>query len=456
MLRKRAAATMGLLALLLVAGGCQQPSANTLDRLLIGEVMMHSELADNLRAICLPGGRLSGSPNGHRAEQLVADKLREYGLRNVHLEPFEMTSWYDRETTVTVLDDPPRVLEGATALANTLSTPTEGVSAELVDLGKGSEEDYAAHDGDVTGKFLLTRGRNPRARDKMSLALQHGAAGLVILGPPDREPIVGNCHVEPRPEPAVVVRNGDGKALAERLGDGETLRLNIKIDAESWLCRPNNVVAEIPGSGALAKEVVIVCAHLDSWHLAEGAIDNGNGATAVLETARALAGVNWRPERTVRFIWFMGEEHGLHGSKAYVRDHDDELDDIVAVINLDMPGSPRTLSCFGHPELMEFLESVGQELAGYEITMKNSAAKGSFSDHAPFMRQGVATMCLWGELGPGVKHYHSTKDTYDQVDRRATVQSAAVVVVLVRRLADCPQRPSERLAPPEPESKPAE
>ena len=435
------------LTLLVVAGGCHQPMADALDCQLIGEVMMHSELSANLRALTMSGGRLSGSPNGHRAERLVADKLREYGLSNVHFEPFEMTTWRDRETVVTVLGDAPTTLQGALALGNVLSTPPEGISAEVVDIGVGTKKDFSARGAELRGKFALVREGCLHRGKKMQLAVEHGAAGLVQISRLDDRPRVGTCHPGPRPEPGVVITGRDGQALVDRLEAGEKLRLNVKIDADAWVCHPNNVVGEIAGTGSLAKEVIILCAHLDSWHLAEGALDNGTGSSAILEAARALSTVGWEPRRTVRFIWFMGEEHGLHGSTAYVADHLDELDSIVAVVNVDMPGSPRTLVTFGHDEVIDFLLTLRDELAGYELNEEVSNATWTASDHAAFMKQGVCAMSLSGDLGPGVKFYHSTGDTYDQVDLRGTTESAAVLAVLVRRFADCPERPTIRLDP---------
>ena len=408
---------------------------------------MHSELARNLRALCMPGGRLSGSPNGHRAERYVADMLGEYGLRNVHFEPFAMTSWRDRSTVVTLLDDPPHLLEGALSLGNCLSTPPAGISAELIDAGKGTQEEFEALGDRLGGRFALVREGGPHRSRKMTLARQRGAVGLIQVSPLEDRPRVGQCHAEPRPEPGIAIKGSDGVELAERLDAGQTVRLNVKIEAEAWEATPNNVVGEIPGSGPLAGEIVILCAHLDSWHLAEGAIDNGNGASAVLEAARALASLDWHPQRTVRFVWFMGEEHGLHGSRAYVEAHQDELDHIVAVVNADMPGAPRRLSTFGHPEVEEFLQSLQADLAGFEISEEIGNATWTASDHAPFMKQGVCALAVSGDLGPGVKFYHSAGDTYEVVDRRGTTRAAAVLAVLVRRLADLPQRPSKRLDP---------
>ena len=436
-------------ALSMFAAGCHHPTGTSIDRQLIGEVMMHSELAANLRALAMPGGRLSGSPNGRKAERFVADKLGEYGLGNVHFEPFEMTTWRDRETVVTVLDDPPRTLEGTLALGNSMSTPTEGVSAELVDVGDGAKEGFRSHADELPGAFAFVREGKLHRSKKMHMALAYGAVGLVQVSKLDDRARVGTCHSQPSPEPGVVITGADGKALAERLGAGETVRINVRIEADAWSCEPNNVVAEIHGTGPSADEVVILCAHLDSWHLAEGALDNGVGSAAILEAARALARGGWRPDRTVRFVWFMGEEHGLHGSEAYVRDHAGELDNVVAVVNVDMPGSPRKFATFGHPEIIGFLLSVRDELVGFELNDEIANATWTASDHAPFMKQGVCALALYGDLGPGVKYYHSTGDTYEQVDLRGTTEAAVVLAVLVRRLADCPERPTVRFDPKE-------
>lgn len=431
-----------LLGLPVALGGCLRPQGEVADRLAIGEVMMRSEFAANLRALAMPGGRVSGTPNAERAEQFVFDRLRAYGYARVTREPFEMSSWLVRETRITVLGDPPRVLEGAVALGRTESTPPEGITAEVIDLGEGAEADFAARGDEVRGRIVLVRENRATRGQRFRAALERGAVGFLVMMPPDREPTIGNGHRTPQPEPAAVIRH-DEEFLA-RLAAGEPVRVNIRLDTENWLARPCNIVAELPGRGRHADEIVILGAHLDGWHLGEAAMDNGSGAAAILETARALRAIGWQPARTVRFVWFMGEEHGLLGSKAYVARHAAELDRIVAMINVDMPGAPRKLVAFGHAELEDLLAATARDLAAYELEHAVAGLTGDWSDHAPFMRQGVPTLALAGELGPGAKYYHLAGDTYDTVDRRGTVQSSAVFAVLVRRLADAPQRPGIR------------
>ncbi len=445
--RKTHAVLVAITSIALAIPACRpQPSAK-FDRLLIGDVMMHSELAENLRELCMDGGRLSGSANATKAEQFVADKARAYGLANVHFEPFEMSSWRDVETHVYVFDGSPRKLEGALSLGNCITTLPGGVTAEVIDLHQGDPADFDKAGAAIAGKFVLAREGGLHRSEKMALALQHGAAGMIQVSRLEERPRVGQCHPTPRPEPGVVITGADGEALAKRLAAGETVRVNIEIKADVWKATPRNVVAEIPGHGTLADQIVILSAHLDSWHLAQGALDNGTGSAAILETARALAASGWQPRRTVRFVWFMGEELGLLGSKAYVTAHDAELENIVAVVNADMPGRPRQLASFLHPEIDDFLKSVQRELVGFGIKDEIAAASWTASDHAPFMKQGVCTVALYGDMGPGVQYYHSDGDKYDQVDIPGTVQSAAVYAVLLRRLADAPTRPSVRLDP---------
>jgi carboxypeptidase Q len=423
------------------------PSPNQVDERLVGNVMMHAELPENLRALCLPGGRLSGSENGRVAEQFVADACLGYGLGNVHFEPFAMTTWQDRATVVTLLGAEPIVLEGAISLGNCMSTPTEGVTAEVIAVGNGSEEAFAEVGEALRGKLALVKEGGRHRSGKMRSVLEYGGAGMIQISHLADQARVGVCHSTARPEPGVVVTGEEGALLLERLAAGETVKLNINIDADIWDANPRNVIAEIPGSGPLAEEVVIVCAHLDSWHLAEGAIDNGNGSACILEVARALAQADWQPARTVRFIWFMGEEHGLHGSRAYVQDHLDEMDDIVAVLNVDMPGNPDRFGTFKHPEIVPFLQDIAKDLVGFRVQQDVAAATWTASDHAAFMRQGVCAIGLWGSLGDGVKFYHSKGDTYEVVDLEVTIEAAAAMSVVVRRLADVPERPSVRLEP---------
>ena len=346
---------------------------------------MRSEFAANLRRLSVPGGRLSGTPNAEAAERFVADQARSYGLRNVRFEPFEMECWISHETEVTLLGDPPRVIAGALALGKTISTPLEGVTAEVVSVGEGREADFQGREAELAGRFVLAHPDNRPRRDRVNRVLAAGAAGLLVMSGPDRPPHIGNGHESPRPEPIVAIPHDPD--LLDRLQRGERPRLNVRVRADNWVGHPRNVVAEIPGRGPPAGEVVIVSAHLDSWHLGEGAIDNGNGAAVILEAARALARTGWQPRRTVRFVWFAGEELGLRGSTAYVQAHQAELGQVVVVINVDMPGSPRSIGRIGEcPQVEPLLQQAVADLAGYELDPQIGVSTGCLLYTSPSPR----------------------------------------------------------------------
>lgn len=428
--------------------GCQQNATQIgAERNIIAEVITGSEITPNLRAISTPGGRISGSENGRRAEQWVADKLRSYGLAQVHFEPFTMTSWLDRKTEVTILDDPPVRLEIAQALGNTLSTPLEGITSEIVDVGHGVPDDFDARKSDLPGKFAMAHCGNMHRREKMDNALKCGALGLLHISNFEDRVIVGTCHRRPRPEPGIAITKKDGDMIAERLAKGEHVRVNVKVDAECWEAEPRNVVAEIPGVGPLAHEVIIIGAHLDSWHLGEGALDNGTGSATILEVARALRAADPHPKRTIRFVWFQGEEHGIFGSYAYARAHDDEMDRIRCVVNVDMPGEPRSFIHHGHPEMVPFLKRIIADLPGYGMEEDVHESVHIYSDHAPFMKRGVCAVSLSGEMGPGVKYYHTRGDLFENVEPRGLSGAAAVLAVLVHRLANDSDMPARRQDP---------
>ncbi len=421
---------------MLLASGCRLPAGVTVDRLCVGEIMLQEHVGHNLRAICLPGGRLSGTTNAVHAARFIADRAGTYGLTNVHLELFTMPGWKLKGLTVDVDGDPPRALPEAIALGNTLSTPPGGLVAELVDGAAGTDDDFRQLGDAALGRLVLVQDGGDKRADKMRRALALGAAGLVVVSQPGRAPIIGSGHAEPRPEPGIAIRHEDGVALAEQLRVGQRVQLRIQLESETWDAAAFNTVAELPGRGPRATELVIVGAHLDSWHLAEGAIDNATGSIAVLEAARALAATGWRPRRTVRFVWYMGEEQNLSGSRAYVAAHACELPRVAAAINVDMPGAPRKLGAAGPPDLREKLQRVCAALPGFALSEEIGELSGEWSDHAPFVAAGVPTVALWGHHGDEVKHYHTAGDTFEVVDQRAVHESAAVLAVLVRKLAD--------------------
>jgi hypothetical protein len=127
---------------------------------------------------------------------------------------------------------------------------------------------------------------------------------------------------ETKAPPIVVMRNEDYGRIWRLLDDKRVVELEFDIVNRSY---PEgrtayNVIAEIPGSDK-ADEVVMLGGHLDSWHAATGATDNAIGVSVMMEAARILTAIGVKPRRTIRVALWSGEEQGLLGSQAYVREH---------------------------------------------------------------------------------------------------------------------------------------
>ena len=197
-----------------------------------------------------------------------------------------------------------------------------------------------------------------------------------------------------------------------------------------------NLILTIPGLTS-AEESIIISAHLDSTSttptvLAPGAEDNASGSAALLEAARVLQ--DQRFTRTIKLIWFSGEEQGLLGSKAYVADHD--VSHVLGVVNLDMYGyDADDDGCFEiHVGTLIKSAEVGQCLVriidGYQLPLNvdylTTSATGA-SDHATFWNAGVAAIeilenyydnqlpggCSGADRNP---YYHTTGDTIDKMN----------------------------------------
>ena len=429
------------------------PAGDELRERIIGRTYTGGEVRKNLTHLCDKiGGRLSGTPSGRKAEEYAAEKLLDYGLQDVHLEGFTMLGWQRGELNCEVTGPPRRRLR-AIALGNTPSTPTEGVFAEILDVGFGSPGEFEEKGEEVKGKIVLCRhGAPPGHRsvhrvEKMSLSEKHGAAAMVLVnGTPGGVPQAGTCQVGRLASiPGISVSREEGEWMARLVATSEeVVRMRIRAVSRSGDVEARNVIGEIPGE---TDEVVIIGAHLDSWDLAQGAIDNGTGSVVVLEAARVLASLGEKPRRTIRFILFMGEEFGLYGSKAYVEKHAAELDRVVFMMNLDMVGSPTGLGLGGVDDAVPLFTRLAASLHELGVAPEVSNRAGLHSDHQPFLLEGVPTCSVRTRLEEDQsKYYHSAGDTLDKARPADLQDCAAVAAVVLWEIANVQERPAPRLS----------
>lgn len=205
-----------------------------------------------------------------------------------------------------------------------------------------------------------------------------------------------------------------------------------------------NVVAEIKGTAPA--ETVLVGAHFDSWDSGQGAQDDGVGVAAILEAARILKSLGIRPRRTIRFVFFSGEEQGLLGSRAYIERHSTELNGLKAALIMDSGAQiPRGLQIHGRSDVEAAARAVLAPLS--PLGASGVTLEADFAmDHAPFLAAGIPVFTLWVDEGEYDTHHHAVSDTFDKVDPRMLALDTAVMAVAAFRLAELPEAPGQRLS----------
>src|SRR6266436_1363301 len=216
--------------------------------------------------------------------------------------------------------------------------------------------------------------------------------------------------------PQAIVAREDALRLEHFLVAGQIVRVRLAIPNRiGGPAEQENVVAEIKGREK-PDEWVLLGAHLDSWELGTGALDNGCNAALVIEAARDIQRTGIRPRRSIRFALFTGEEQGMLGSWAYARAHRAELDLARAVVVFDegigrVPGYMLN----GRPEIEAGVREALKPLESWGVTQHVLDAPLG-TDNFDFLVEGVPTLIANQEEANYLPNYHATSDTFDKVD----------------------------------------
>jgi hypothetical protein len=380
MLRQRrnrhlASMTAALLSLA-VAHGARAADA---DR-LVGALLGDTPLAADLEALSDEiGGRATGSPANLKAVEWGLARFRDAGVPPPRRPSPFPALWLDRSASASVGGDvsfTPRVV----AMPFSTATPAGGLTAPLVDGGSGSPADFEGLGAAAKGAFVLVETNElldldglfkeyeeAAAIEKRAFAVD--AAGIVYMSSRPRGLLYrhnASLNTDNR-HPLLIMAREDALRAQRLLRKGKRLSLAARIEPETGgPYQSFNVVGEIRGTDK-PDEIVLVGAHLDSWDLGTGALDNGCNVALVLDVARQMKALGLKPRRTIRFALWNGEEQGLLGSWGYVKAHAAELDRHVMAASVDI-GSGRVNGFFvnGRPEIVPVLErglSIVQGLA---------------------------------------------------------------------------------------------
>ncbi|HET9794581.1 MAG TPA: M20/M25/M40 family metallo-hydrolase, partial [Thermoanaerobaculia bacterium] len=244
--------------------------------------------------------------------------------------------------------------------------------------------------------------------------------------------------VPPLPAAALSAPDAD---LVERLAASSPVRMRLALGCRTEPDAPGaNVVGEIRGSDR-PEEIVLLGAHLDSWDLGTGAIDDGAGVGIVCESARAIAALPRPPRRTVRVALFADEENGGRGGEAYANAHRAELDRHVGALEMDL-GTDRVyrIGVAGGPEAEALAAFIAGLLRPIGVTERAADANGG-SDVSALRAFGIPLVDLDQDASRYFDFHHSADDTFDKIDPGNLAQATAATAVVAWTLADAPETP---------------
>jgi len=256
-----------------------------------------------------------------------------------------------------------------------------------------------------------------------------------------------NTYDVTKAPPTVVLRNEDYGRITRILADGTPVRLEFNIVNQTYPAGQSyNAVAEIRGTDK-ADEVVMLGGHLDSWHSATGATDNAIGCAVMMEAARILQAIGVKPRRTIRVALWGGEEQGLLGSKAYVKEHfgtaenpKPEFHRFNGYFNVDSgTGRVRSASVFGPPEAGTVLREIFAPFVDFGMmgaTASGTRPRAGGTDSASFSEAGLPGIGLSQDpIEYNTYTWHTNLDTYERIIEEDVKKSAASIASAIYHLA---------------------
>ncbi len=474
------------------------------------EEMDHSQIMHTMHFLTdIYGPRLTGSPNHKAAADWAVHEMTSWGFANAHLEPWDFghPGWMNERASgyvVSPIHDQltfkvwawtPSTKGTVTAqvfqifppdkpkqedLDAYLETVKDKVKDKIVMIGKAEVVPVAI---DIAPRRLDDKVAAERYDPKNPNAGQFGRPGgpggpnqpapgvltsaqinetidkfLVANGALMRvnDSRMANGHIRAfqnrtydveKTVPTVVLRNEDYGRIARILADGSPVTLEFNIVNHSYPegATSYNTVAEIPGTDK-KDEIIMLGGHLDSWHSATGATDNAIGCAVMMEAARILEALGVKPRRTIRVALWSGEEEGLLGSQAYVKQHfgsfeepKPEFNKLVAYFNVDSgTGRVRGASVFGPPEDADILRQVLAPFSdlGVAGAISSKSRRLGGTDSASFSQAGLPGVGLGQDpIEYFLDTWHTNIDTYERIIEDDAKKSAIVVAAAVYQLA---------------------
>lgn len=462
------------------------------------------------------GPRLTGSEGMKNAEAWASKKLKGWGLKNVQIERWGgFGKGWEINKSYVAMTAP--YYQPLIAVPRAWTPGTNGLvkgDAALVRIE--SMDDMAKYAGKLNGKIIVLSTLNNEARPNFTADAKrltddelskmdfdpHADDAVTNLSQKKPQPAKPRVNLRPKidsfllEEGAIAVLSGGRGTMgtvftsngSSRKWDAKTVlpelemgsehlgvlgrlieagkKVTLELDTRTTFLTEDtteyNVIAEIPGTDpALGSELVMLGAHMDSWHASTGATDNGTGTVVMMEAVRILKAIGVKPRRTIRIALWSGEEQGLLGSRGYVKKHfadrltmklKPEHQKVSAYFNLDNGGGKiRGIYLQENDEIRPIFESwlaPFKDLGAANVTIRNTGS----TDHISFDEVGIpGFQFIQDPLEYGTRTHHTNMDSYDRASANDLMQASVIIASFVYHTAmrdeQLPRKPLPKVNP---------
>jgi hypothetical protein len=428
-----------------VCTGCSEDHNKNLEK-LGSFIQSDTAITHNLRVLCKEyPARLSGSENNKNAQIYLADEFAKMGAE-VSLMEVPVPNWFGGESTVEIVSGKERIAVPSVNLGLAEGTGGKVIEERVVEIKSREELEKA----DVKGKIVFfndpmkSHGDYGRAgwqrRLGPGLAAEKGAKGVIVRSLTqfnDVHPHTGSTHYSDKADkiPAIAISTVEADKLSEAIAANRRLKLAISSTAHTreGQATGDNVIAEIKGS-VHPENVIMVTAHLDSWHIAEGAHDDGSGVVILMNIIRAFKQAGIQPYNTIRVMPYQDEEVGLQGIHTYAANKADAGENHLYHIEIDSGvGMPTGVGLYGDSTQIANLNTfVGTYMdLGYERPVVVRA--GEVYNRFPTATDlgAVAGWFMPDNSKDYFLYHHASNDNFEVLDQQELKNCSQMMTQLV-------------------------
>jgi aminopeptidase YwaD len=406
-----------------------------------GRIAADRAILEELGAICDFGGRLTGTESERRAMEYVAARGNLASGVPCKTLPVSYGGWRALKAELRLSDGTPALCH---PLVRSTPTPAKGLSAEVIDLGRGTPEEFEAHRLEIVGRIALVRHElmfvagTVHRRRKYNMTRDLGAVGFLVAGPLAGALVAGSSG---RSEgdagiPAAGIAPETAAHLA-RTAAGWA-RATLVVATEEYSAQTSTLLFDLPGQ---TDETIVLSAHVDGHDVNESAMDNASGVATALAVIRAVAPYVHAWQRGVRLAFFSAEEWALTGSAHYVASLSDDARRRIALnINLDTVAGGKRLTALTsgfaglEPFLLQTAEASGHKLRCVRPLQMNS-------DHANFALAGIPAFRLvagYDEPDANVRFVLTPSDLRGKVAEAELIKAAQLTAALLAAGCNAP------------------